>query len=54
MPDPAPRDRVPHRHVPLAGLLLAAASAAALGLALLGQHGFGLQPCVLCLWQRWP
>lgn len=42
------------RRVPLAGLLIAAAAAAALGLALLSQHGFGLQPCVLCIWQRWP
>ncbi len=40
--------------VPLAGLLLAAASAAALALAFLGQYGFDLQPCVLCIWQRWP
>lgn len=42
------------RLAPLAGLAIAAAAAAALGLALLGQHGFGLQPCVLCIWQRWP
>lgn len=42
------------RSVPLAGLLIAAAAAAALGLALLSQYGFGLQPCVLCIWQRWP
>lgn len=42
------------RLVPLAGLALAAASAAALALALIGQYGFDLQPCVLCVWQRWP
>lgn len=36
--------------VPLIGAL---AGPAALALALIGQYGFGLQPCVLCLWQRW-
>lgn len=40
--------------VPWAGLMIAAASAAALALAFLGQYGFDLQPCVLCIWQRWP
>ena len=40
--------------VPWAGLALAAASAAALALAFAGQYGFDLQPCVLCVWQRWP
>ncbi|SME97818.1 disulfide bond formation protein DsbB [Tistlia consotensis] len=35
---------------PLIGVL---AGPAALALALVGQYGFGLQPCVLCLWQRW-
>lgn len=40
--------------VPWVGLLIAAASAAALALAFLGQYGFDLQPCVLCIWQRWP
>ena len=49
-----PPHQVPQPYVPLAGLLIAAAAATALGLALLGQHGFGLQPCVLCIWQRWP
>ena len=43
-----------HRAVPLAGLLIAAAAAGALVLALISQYGFGLQPCVLCIWQRWP
>ncbi len=42
------------RAVPLAGLLIAVASAAALGLAFLGQYRFDLHPCVLCIWQRWP
>jgi disulfide bond formation protein DsbB len=35
-------------------LLLALASAAALGVALISQYVFGLQPCVLCVYQRWP
>lgn len=30
------------------------ASAASLGAALFFQFVVGLQPCVLCLWQRWP
>lgn len=34
--------------------LILAVSAGALVLALLGQHAFGLQPCVLCLYQRLP
>lgn len=25
-----------------------------LGFAFVAQYGFGLQPCVLCYWQRWP
>jgi len=41
-------------YVPWAGLALAAASALALALAFTGQYGFDLQPCVLCVWQRWP
>lgn len=35
-------------------LLMAFMAAAALGMALLGQYGFGLQPCVLCVIQRYP
>jgi disulfide bond formation protein DsbB len=35
-------------------LSVAAAAAAALALALVAQYGFDLQPCVLCIWQRWP
>lgn len=33
---------------------LAAFSAAALGMALIAQYAFGLQPCPLCIYQRWP
>lgn len=33
---------------------IAAASAAALAAAYIGQYGFGLKPCVLCLYQRIP
>jgi len=33
---------------------LAALSAAALALAFIGQHAFGLEPCTLCVWQRYP
>lgn len=29
-------------------------SALSLGMAFVAQYGFGLQPCVLCLYQRWP
>lgn len=35
-------------------LLVAAAAAGALLFALVAQFGFDLQPCVLCIWQRWP
>ena len=28
--------------------------AIALGTAMVAQHGFGLPPCELCIWQRWP
>jgi len=38
----------------LATLLTALLSAAILGAALLSQFVGGLQPCVLCLYQRWP
>ena len=37
----------------LAPLLLAAISAAAVLIALASQAWGGLQPCVLCIWQRW-
>lgn len=29
-------------------------SALSLGMAFIAQYGFDLQPCVLCLYQRWP
>lgn len=35
-------------------LLLGLASAGVLGAALVFQFGFGYQPCILCIWQRWP
>ena len=35
-------------------LFVAGAAAAALIAALISQYGFDLQPCVLCIWQRWP
>ena len=38
----------------LVPLLLFAASAAVVGAALLSQYVGGLQPCELCLYQRWP
>ena len=34
--------------------LLLLASAGALIFAFVAQYGFGLEPCVLCLYQRWP
>jgi disulfide bond formation protein DsbB len=37
-----------------AGLIVCAASLIALGAALVSQFVFGLQPCVLCVYQRWP
>ncbi|WP_298724016.1 disulfide bond formation protein B [uncultured Ferrovibrio sp.] len=36
------------------GLLVAAASVASLAFAFIAQYGFGLAPCELCIWQRWP
>lgn len=36
------------------GLVILAVPVLALGAALLAQFGFGLAPCELCLWQRWP
>lgn len=35
-------------------LVIAALSAAALGGAFVSEYAFGLKPCVLCIWQRWP
>ncbi|WP_114964390.1 disulfide bond formation protein B [Alkalilacustris brevis] len=37
------------------GILLAAAGSLGLLLAaLVFQYGFGMAPCALCIWQRWP
>ncbi|MDR5652963.1 disulfide bond formation protein B [Ruixingdingia sedimenti] len=35
-------------------VIAAGGSALLLAGALVSQYGFGLYPCVLCLWQRWP
>jgi disulfide bond formation protein DsbB len=40
----------PHR----SGLLVALAAAGTLALVLIAQYGFGLPPCEMCHWQRWP
>jgi disulfide bond formation protein DsbB len=37
-----------------AALLALFIPAAALGTALTSQYGFGLAPCEMCHWQRWP
>lgn len=37
-----------------AGPAFALLSAITLGAAFVAQYGFGLAPCQLCLWQRWP
>ena len=37
-----------------AGLLIAWTSTLALLSVFVAQYGFDLQPCVLCIWQRWP
>ena len=34
--------------------LLGAGSASLLAAAAVFEHGYGLAPCVMCLWQRWP
>ncbi|MCB9946513.1 MAG: disulfide bond formation protein B [Rhodospirillaceae bacterium] len=39
------------RHAPL---VLLAAGAFALAAALVAEHVFGLDPCILCIYQRWP
>jgi disulfide bond formation protein DsbB len=36
------------------GLLAALAAAGTLTLVLIAQYGFGLPPCEMCHWQRWP
>ena len=40
--------------VPLARWLALGIPAALLGGAYLSQYAFGLYPCEMCLWQRWP
>ena len=37
-----------------APLVILAASAGALASAFVAQYVFGLEPCVLCIYQRWP
>ncbi len=36
------------------GLLIALAAGGTLALVLIAQYGFGLPPCEMCHWQRWP
>jgi disulfide bond formation protein DsbB len=36
------------------GLLVALAAGFTLALVLVAQYGFGLPPCEMCHWQRWP
>ena len=38
----------------MARMLALAVPAALLGGAYVSQYGFGLYPCEMCLWQRWP
>lgn len=52
MAAPVPSDRVPASRAAAAAILLV--SAATIAGALASQHVFGLVPCKLCLWQRWP
>jgi disulfide bond formation protein DsbB len=42
------------QHARLARLLALAVPAALLGGAYLSEYGFGLYPCEMCWWQRWP
>jgi disulfide bond formation protein DsbB len=41
-------------HPSTVSALLGAIAAASLGFALIGQYGFSMHPCELCIWQRWP
>jgi disulfide bond formation protein DsbB len=52
MSDAAPTAATPPPGTVFTGFLLA--SAAAIAAVFVFQFGFGLQPCVLCLWQRLP
>jgi disulfide bond formation protein DsbB len=47
-------DVLPSRRFVAAPLLAILAAVAALATALLSQYWGGLNPCVLCIWQRWP
>src|SRR5690348_15151573 len=38
----------------LATLLVTAGAIGALAVAFIAQYGFGLEPCTVCYWQRWP
>jgi disulfide bond formation protein DsbB len=40
--------------LPRARLIAIMAPVLLLGGALLSQYGFGLHPCEMCMWQRWP
>ena len=51
MPCPATKILSCHRSMPL---IMAVIATSALGMALVSQYQFGLQPCNLCIWQRWP
>lgn len=46
-------DQIPDASRILA-LIAAAGSLALLIGAMIFEHGFGMAPCMLCLWQRWP
>lgn len=41
-------------HPKNASLLLALAALVILGTVFVMQYGFGLAPCRMCIWQRWP
>ena len=51
-------ERTDLSHLSPGGRLVPAAifaiSVSALAFALVSQYGFGLAPCQLCIWQRWP
>lgn len=44
----------PAKQAAILSLAVALVSAGALAFAYTAQYGFGLQPCILCLYQRWP
>lgn len=39
---------------PVMGIGIMLISVSALAAAFISQYGFGLQPCILCIYQRWP